>query len=603
MSAAIQHLDMAADVERALWADACLAARVFALFMRAGQFENAGVVLKAHAGPVRDAWIDHLKALLPQEMQLRSVPSNISMERLLGGLDLGLTLAKGTAVEMRGVLADAHENILFMPAAGLTDPAVLALIAGAMDSGDVRVERDGLSTAHETRFGMICFDEGETAEDALSPVLTDRVMLHIDLRAVSVRAARKPALNLVDHPLYDGIAVPEEMRSQLCQLPTAFGLQSMRPAMQMIHLAKALCHLAGDDSVNQEHVSDAVRLGLVHRAQQLPPPPEESPEDQTEQQSPPDPQPPESQADGNEKPEDPNRQQSEMPDDMVLESAQAALPPGLLAYLKAAGAANSKRASMGRKGARKKGGRRGRPLASRKGELSAGKRLDLIATLRAAAPFQKARASAPASKASKAKVHVRASDFHIRRYQERSETSTIFVVDASGSTALNRLREAKGAVELLLGESYARRDHVALIGFRGREAQLLLPPTRALVRAKRSLAALPGGGGTPLASGIEAAIRLAEEERGNGRDASIVVMTDGSANVNLQGAGGRKQASEDAEKCARMVAYLGIPAILVDIGRRPQGKARALAEAMQATYLPMPFAGAQELCLAVTAGR
>ena len=100
---------------------------------------------------------------------------------------------------------------------------------------------------------------------------------------------------------------------------------------------------------------------------------------------------------------------------------------------------------------------------------------------------------------------MRRDDFRMTRFQQRTRTTTIFVVDASGSSALNRLAEAKGAVELLLADCYVRRDQVALLAFRGKEAELLLPPTRSLVRAKRSLAGLPGGGGTPLAAGIDAA--------------------------------------------------------------------------------------------------
>ena len=98
-----------------------------------------------------------------------------------------------------------------------------------------------------------------------------------------------------------------------------------------------------------------------------------------------------------------------------------------------------------------------------------------------------------------ARLRMSPEDFRVTRYKQRTQTLTIFVVDASGSTALNRLAEAKGAVELLLADCYIRRDQVAVVAFRGRKAEILLPPTRSLVRAKRGLAGLPGGGGTPLA--------------------------------------------------------------------------------------------------------
>lgn len=594
--------EMADDLDHALWADASLAAEVFALLMREGKADKAGLLVKGHAGPVRDLWMAHLKALLGPHSAMHQVPINISVERLVGGLDLGLTLAKGRAVEMRGVLASAHESILFLPMAGLADTSTTSLIAASMDNGEVRVERDGLSKVLPARFGVLAFDESEAGEEGVSSKLADRVMLHVDLRAVSYRAAQEnPAISKAakHEPL-----VPSDIRRQLCELPVAFGLKSMRPPLQMMELAKALCRLSGQSQVDETHVNMAIRLGLVHRALQLPaPPPDES---QSEEQPQPEPQQAEDPSGGDAKDEQEDQPgSSKPPEDMTLEAAQASLPHGLLGYLKADRAAKARRSGTGRRGARKTGSKRGRPLASRKGALGPGKRLDLIATLRAAAPFQKARAQEATNRqsASKVRVHVRTSDFHIRRYQERSETSTIFVVDASGSTALNRLREAKGAIELLLAESYARRDYVALVSFRGRAAQVLLPPTRALVRAKRSLASLPGGGGTPLASGMLEALGLADEERKRGREPSIVIMTDGSANVDVSGAGGRKQAGEDAEKFARMIAFSGIPAILVDIGRQPQKKARKLADLMDATYLPMPFAGSKELTAVVGASR
>ena len=101
-------------------------------------------------------------------------------------------------------------------------------------------------------------------------------------------------------------------------------------------------------------------------------------------------------------------------------------------------------------------------------------------------------------------------DIRVRRFEEHSDRLLILSVDASGSAAAARLAEAKGACELLLAEAYVRRDHVALIAFRGTAAELLLPPTRSLVQAKRRLAALPGGGSTPLAAGLRAALDVAE---------------------------------------------------------------------------------------------
>src|SRR6202012_5594833 len=135
---------------------------------------------------------------------------------------------------------------------------------------------------------------------------------------------------------------------------------------------------------------------------------------------------------------------------------------------------------------------------------------NVLETLRAAAPWQKLRRRTGGEIFSKdACLLIRKDDFRITRFKENSATATIFVVDASGSSALQRLAEVKGAVELLLVDCYVRRDEGALIAFRGQAAELVLPPTRSLARAKRSLAALPGGGGAPLSAAIIAATTLA----------------------------------------------------------------------------------------------
>jgi magnesium chelatase subunit D len=198
-------------------------------------------------------------------------------------------------------------------------------------------------------------------------------------------------------------------------------------------------------------------------------------------------------------------------------------------------------------------------------------------------------------------VEVRQDDFRVTRYKQRSETTTIFVVDASGSAALHRLAEAKGAVELLLADCYVRRDRVAMVAFRGPGAELLLPPTRSLVRAKRSLAGLPGGGGTPLAAGIDAALDLADGVQRRGGTPVVVVLTDGRANVTREGIGGRAQATDDALASARAFRVAALKALVVDMSPRPRPDAEKLAHEMGAVYLPLPHADAAALSGAVQA--
>jgi magnesium chelatase subunit D len=196
---------------------------------------------------------------------------------------------------------------------------------------------------------------------------------------------------------------------------------------------------------------------------------------------------------------------------------------------------------------------------------------------------------------------IRKEDFRITRFKQRSATSTIFVVDASGSSALQRLAEVKGAVELLLADCYVRRDEVALIAFRGRTAELILPPTRSLTRAKRSLAALPGGGGTPLSAAILSATTLALAVRSKGNAPTIVLMTDGRANVSRDGSAGRVAAEAEAQEAARQLRATGIAAVVIDTSPRPQPHAERIATEMSGRYVALPYADASRLSQAVQA--
>jgi magnesium chelatase subunit D len=231
-------------------------------------------------------------------------------------------------------------------------------------------------------------------------------------------------------------------------------------------------------------------------------------------------------------------------------------------------------------------------------------RLALVDTLRAAVPWQGLRRDKGAANDQRRFI-VRPEDFRIVRFKERRETATIFVIDASGSSAMQRLAEVKGAIELLLADCYVRRDSVALIAFRGKEAEVVLPPTRSLARAKRTLAGLPGGGGTPVAKGIDTALDLADSLRRKGQSPLIVLMTDGRANITREGGAGRIQAFEDALNACGRVSASGIAALAIDTA--PMLRAAAdpptfrLGQAMNARYIQLPNADAARVSEAVRA--
>jgi magnesium chelatase subunit D len=570
-----------------LWDRALRAAALFAV----DPAGLGGLALRAPAGPARETFLAVLRTLLPAEAPLRRMPFGIADSRLLGGLDLVATLRAGRPVADRGLLAESDGGAVVLAMAERVSPATAAKLAATLDSGEVVLERDGLTLRTPARIGLVALDEGLTDDERAPDALTERLGFLVNLTDVSPRDIAEGAYRPDDvraaRQRIDEVRIADQLVEALCATALALGIGSLRASLNAIRAAKAAAALAGRTEVEVEDAELAGQLVLAPRARHAPapPPPEEPPEDDQDEDRQDDP-PPEAEDD---KPE-PDR----LPEDLVLEATQAAIPPGLLAQFER-NAKASKRAGAGKAGAQKKSGVRGRPAGVRQGAPKHGERLNVIETLRAAAPWQRLRRD-EAGVGAPDRIRIAAKDFHVTRYKQRTETVTIFAVDASGSSALNRLAEAKGAVEILLAECYVRRDQVAVLAFRGRAAELLLPPTRSLLRAKRSLADLPGGGGTPLAAGIEAAIHLAEEVKRKGQTPFVVFMTDGAANIAAGGkAAGRAKAREDALAAARIARSVRLPALVIDIAPRAQPAAAELAIEMNAPYLPLPYADAAVL--------
>ena len=571
-----------------------------------------GVRIRASAGPVRDAWLNLLRSLMSPSRWVR-MPISITDERLLGGLDLSATLATGRPVLQHGLLAEADGGTLILSMAERLPTATAARLTQVMDERAVVLERDGLAERRPTRFAVVALDEGLSEEESLSPALRDRLAFELDLRPISPRRVNDIDMQQMMAGSIDdivaaraglaGIEVPDEVLRVLCGTALVLGVDSMRASIMARAVACASAALMGNQTVSDDDARLAATLVLSPRATRMPPAPEQEQDQQPEEQPPeesmddePPADPDDDQQDDETSPPDPS--EIKAMEDRVLDAAKAAIPAGLLSQLFAGSL--QQRASSGKSGAMVKGGQRGRPSGSRRAQPAHGSRLHLIDTLRAAAPWQKIRKATLVPEAQQ-RVQVRSDDFHIARIKQKTATTTLFVVDASGSSALHRLAEAKGAVELLLADCYVRRDQVALIAFRGKVAELLLPPTRSLVRAKRSLSGLPGGGGTPLATAIDTAASVAEGLRRRGQSPVVVLLTDGRANVARDGSGGRERAQSEATQAARQLAALQVPLLFIDTSPKPQEAAAQLAGAMRARYIPLPHAGAAAVSLAVRA--
>lgn len=544
-----------------------------------------GVVVRAPCGDVRSAWLSALRSLgaLPSHR----LPPGCTPDSLTGGLDLTATLASGIATAQSGLLARAHGGWLEIAMAERLTPMATALIAQALDTGHVRLEREGLSRTDPARFAVLALDEGEDAE-AAPEALCERLAFRVDLSGFSLRslptcpwsadALRRARARLPDVT----VSGPLMQAADDCAL--SLGVGSLRAVMFVMRAARGLAALAGRMDTQEDDLIAAARLVLSHRARQLP-----------QIDAPDTPPPPETSGDP---PPDAEGEEGD-PSAGLRERIIAAIASGSIA-LGVDPARQRPDRARGAAGVAGKTGRvrlsfdRGRPLAARPGHPRQGGRLDLPATLRAAAPWQRLRGGPDP-------VRLRARDFRLKRFRLRARSTVIFIVDASGSAALSRLGEAKGAVERLLADCHARRDQVALITFRGEAAQTLLPPTRALTTARRALAQAPAGGGTPLAGALLEAARLALAERQRQHTPLLVLLTDGRGNIGLAGARGSEPGTAEALETARQVRVLAFRTLLFDTSARPDPRARALAEALGATYQVLPPAGAQAVFDAVRA--
>lgn len=541
-----------------------------------------GAVLQGPPGPARDAWLAHFRAALPLSAPVRQAPANTDEDRLLGGLDLAASLAARRPIAAPGLLAETDGGALVVSGAERLDARGAALLVSALDVGEITLARDGVSGRFPARAAIILLEDARSEEEGAPEALLDRLAFRVDVATPRLEALppAAPALRPAN------VAAPSEaVIEALVKAAGRLGIASPRAPLLALKAARAAAARAGRRDIDTEDLALAARLVLAPRATQSPAPADDPP-------TPDDTPPPDGESDGGET-------QSGDPDaltDVMVAAARAVLPefpssPANARRLKRVGEAGRGA------GPAQPSLTRGRRIRARQGAPAGGARIDLMATLRAAAPWQGVRRRESPGREG---LHVRRGDLHVQRRLARAKSCVIFVVDASGSAALHRLAEAKGAVELLLARSYVERSEAALIAFRGRLAEVALPPTRSVSRARRRLCDLAGGGGTPLAAALEAATRLAEQERRRGRAVRVVLLSDGSANVTRAGVGDRATAQAEALTAAKAVRAAELDMVFIDTAVRPRPENAALAAAMGARYAPLPRVDAAGLAALVT---
>ena len=436
---------------------------------------------------------------------------------------------------------------------------------------------------------FIALDESE-GSDVSGANLSDYLIFSINLDGTRYKDLKKVTINRKKiSEARNNLATVEVNKRALDYLIASsemFSISNMHTIFCTLKVAKALCAYKGEKRVSREDINLAISLSMIHKAKQIPEFQQEEKAKSAENER----------LRDNDESKANNSELNSEDKKMLIDALKISLPNNLIESLLSKNSHSISVTESAGSGERNNNFSAGRPIPSISRKYSSDKRIDLMGTLTRAIPWQKLRSS---SVTKNRKIIIYPQDIMIKRFEKQSERLLIFLVDASGSNAIGRLAEAKGAIEILLSDAYAKRDNVALISFSGLKADPLLLPTKSLVTAKKKLSSLPGGGATPLAKGLLEAFKMADAARSRSIKPIIILLSDGRGNITLDGLGDRVKAIEDTTYIASLIKRNAINNIFIDTSRRKTPMADELARELNGHYFQLPMANSSSISKAV----